>query len=253
VTWNVNGLRACAKKGLVEYLADIEADIIAIQETKVNLPIDNLELPGYGADWCFAERIGYSGTLCFFKDKPLSITHGLGEPKLDTEGRLITLEYPSFYFINSYVPNSQGGLDRWYYRLEWDVSFAGYLEKLQGSKPVIVCGDFNVARDYIDIYPENLRNEENPHGFMTEERDGFNAILDVGCVDVFRELYPDRAGAYSWWSNRLNKRLENRGWRIDYFLVTEQLLPFVHDCKIRADILGSDHAPLEMIIDLCKS
>jgi exodeoxyribonuclease-3 len=200
--------------------------------------------------WNGGRRSGYSGTACLYKDPPLEIIHGIGIDRLDGEGRLITLEYPSFYFVNAYVPNSQGGLERWYYRLDWDDAFAEYLGNLQEIKPIVVCGDFNVARDYIDVYPENLRNEENPAGFISEERDGFSGLLDLGLVDVYRELYPDRDRAYTWWSSRLNKRSENRGWRLDYFLVSESLFPYVQSCEIRTDVFGSDHAPVEMTIDI---
>ncbi len=250
VTWNVNGLRACIGKGLLDYFAESGADIIAVQETKMNAPeIDFLQI-GYLADWNFGKRSGYSGTLCLFKQQPLSVTHGFGDESLDNEGRLITLEYPSFYFINAYVPNSQGGLDRWYFRLDWDAALLDYLETLQRQKPLVVCGDYNVARDYIDVYPENLRNTENPPGFLSEERDGFNALLDIGLSDVFRELHPTQERAYSWWSNRLKKRDENRGWRIDYFLISDSLMPRVKSCEIRSDIYGSDHAPIELNIRL---
>lgn len=246
----MNGLRALLGKGFLGYLQDSQADIVAIQETKANMEISDAVLTGYSAEWCFAERPGYSGTLCLFRQKPLAVTHGLGNAELDREGRLIALEYPGYYFVNVYVPNSQGGLDRWYYRLDWDVALREYVESLHTRKPVIVAGDFNVARDYIDIYPENLRNEQNPPGFLAEERDGFNALLDTGMVDVFRELHPDLEGAYTWWSNRLNKRRENRGWRIDYFLTTSSLLDSVESCTIRSDVFGSDHAPIELIIGL---
>jgi exodeoxyribonuclease-3 len=252
ITWNVNGLRACLEKGLGEYVLSSDADIIALQETKINkpTPIADYKAVGYRADWNCAERNGYSGTACLFKKNPIMIEHKIGVDELDTEGRVITLNYPDFYFVNVYVPNSQGELERWYYRLDWDTAFREYLTDLQNDKPVIVCGDFNVARDYIDVYPENLRNEKNPHGFLSDERDGFNALLDIGFVDVFRELNPTQEGAYSWWSNRGNKRRENRGWRIDYFLVTGNLLPRVKSYEIRTDIFGSDHAPIEMVIDI---
>jgi exodeoxyribonuclease-3 len=252
ITWNVNGLRACLEKGLDEYVLLSDADIIALQETKINKPtaIGDYEAFGYRADWNCAARNGYSGTACLFKEKPFSINHSLGVKELDTEGRLIVLSYPDFYFVNVYVPNSQGELERWYYRLEWDAAFREFLDELQNHKPVIICGDFNVARDYIDVYPENLRNEKNPHGFLSDERDGFNALLDIGFVDVFRELNPTQERAYTWWSNRGNKRKENRGWRIDYFLISKKLLPLVKSCVIRTDIFGSDHAPIEMVIDI---
>jgi exodeoxyribonuclease-3 len=237
-------------KGLLNYITETDADILAIQETKMNTLMSDFPPRGYTADWNCGERLGYSGTVCLYKKQPLSIRHGFGEARFDAEGRLITLEYPSFYFVNAYVPNSQGGLDRWYYRLDWDAAFAEYLEYLQGRKPVIVAGDFNVARDYIDIFPENLRNDENPPGFLSEERDGLNALLDMGLSDVFRNLHPTQERAYTWWSNRLNKRAENRGWRIDYFLVSESLMPRVESCEIRSDVYGSDHAPVELTINL---
>ena len=247
ITWNVNGLRACLQKGLLDYLSVSSADIIALQEIKVNIPTPDLKLFGYAVDWNFAERTGYSGTLCMFRKKPLSIKHGLNDESLDNEGRLITLEYPDFYFVNVYVPNSQGSLDRWYFRLDWDVAFSEYLCELQVKKPVIVCGDFNVARDYIDVYPENLLNVPNPHGFMSEERDGFKALLDAGFIDAFRELFPTRE-IYTWWSSRLHKRRENRGWRLDYFLVSRKVFGRVRKCEIRGDVFGSDHAPVELVI-----
>ena len=179
ITWNINGLRANLRKGLGEYALLSDADVIAFQETKVNQPtaIGDYEAFDYSADWNFAERIGYSGTMCLFRQEPILVTHGLGNKKLDTEGRIITHSYPDFYFVNVYVPNSQGELERWYYRLDWDSAFAEYLEGLQNRKPVIVGGDFNVARDYIDIYPENTRNEKNPHGFTTEEGKALPELL----------------------------------------------------------------------------
>jgi len=252
VTWNVNGLRACIDKGLKDYLLTTDADVIALQETKTNMLLPEPFLDGYGSVWNSGERPGYSGTACFYKKKPLSITRGFGNERFDKEGRLITLEYPAFYFVNVYVPKSQDGLDRWSYRLNWDAVFAEYLTNLQKRKPVIVCGDFNVARDYIDIYPENLRNIEKPYGFLTEERDGFNALLDTGMTDVFRELHPDKEQAYTWWSNRLKKRKQNRGWRLDYFLATDSLMSKVQSCEIKSNIQGSDHAPVELRIELDK-
>lgn len=250
ISWNVNGLRACINKGLVDYLSSAGSDFVALQETKVNSPFHEMAIPGYDAVWNCGERLGYSGTLSLFNKKPLSVNHGMGNPAFDKEGRLITLEYSNFYFVNVYVPNSQGELERWYYRLDWDSAFLDYLGNLNVRKPVVVGGDFNVARDYIDIFPENLRNNKNPHGFLSEERDGLNAILDHGFIDVFRELNPTQERAYTWWSNRLNKRKENRGWRIDYFLISENLLPKVKRCEIRTDIYGSDHAPLELVVAL---
>ena len=249
ITWNVNGLRACLKKGFLNYVSGSAPDIIAVQETKLNNPL-KLELHGYTAAWNFAERSGYSGTLCLFKHTPLSITYGFNSENSDNEGRVITLEYAEFYFVNAYVPNSQGDLSRLHFRIDWDEKFLNYITGLQEHKPVIIGGDLNVARDYIDIYPENLRNDENAPGFLSEERTGFNSLLDTGFKDIFRELYPSQVRSYTWWSNRLNKRKENRGWRIDYFLATDSLFPKIQDCKIRSDVYGSDHAPLELLIDL---
>ena len=252
ITWNINGLRANLKKGLDEYALLSDADIIAFQETKVNQPtaIGDYEAFDYFADFNFAERSGYSGTACLYRREPISITHGIGNEDFDTEGRVITLSYPEFYFVNVYVPNSQGGFERWYYRLDWDTAFAEYLEDLQKRKPVIVGGDFNVARDYIDIYPENTRNEKTPLGFTTEERGGFEAFINIGFVDVFRELHPTQDGAYSWWVQRGNGRGENRGRRLDYFLISKALLPKVKSCVIRSDVFGSDHAPLEIEMEI---
>jgi exodeoxyribonuclease-3 len=246
-TWNVNGLRASLKKGLLDYLRTA-GEIVALQETKANAAVPEAVPDGYGAGWCFADRPGYSGTLCLYKQKPMAIKHGLGNAELDGEGRLITLDYPAFYFVNVYVPTSQGGLDRWYYRLAWDEAFAEHLSCLQRRKPLVVAGDFNVARDYIDIYPENLRNEKNPAGFLPEERDAFNTLLDLGLVDVFRELHPSLEGAYTWWSG--HNRKENKGRRIDYILVSSGLMSKVKSCAIRADVTGSDHAPVELVIAL---
>jgi len=247
-TWNVNGLRACYND-LAEYLKTASSDLVALQEIKVNAPANDLILPDYKAIWNCAERPGYSGTLCLIRQKPLAVKYGLGKPKLDTEGRLITLEYSAFYFINCYTPNSQGSLDRWYHRLEWDTAFAEYIESLQSLKPVIIGGDFNVAHQHIDIYPENLKNDKEPRGFSTEERSGFQILLEHGLVDVFRELNPNLS-AYSWWSNRFHKRNKNHGWRIDYFLVTDSLFRKVKSCRIRNDVFGSDHAPLELEISV---
>ena len=258
VTWNVNGLRACMGKGLPEYFNSANADIIAIQETKVNQPIPEAVPPGYDAVWYCGERLGYSGVACLFKTKPETVMNGLGDllpDEYEDEGRVITLKYSTFYFINVYVPSSKSGterLDRYYYRLDWDAALAEWVENLQKTdgRPIIIAGDFNVAREYIDVFPENLRNIENPAGFTAEERDGLNALLNAGFLDVYRELHPAQEGAYTWWSQRLHKRNENRGWRIDYILVSNKLRRKVKTCEIRADVGGSDHAPVEMGIRL---
>ncbi|GBU22193.1 exodeoxyribonuclease III [Fibrobacteres bacterium R8-0-B4] len=248
VTWNVNGLRACIDKGLLSFLSATNADIVGLQEIKTGEPVPELVLPGYAAAWNCSARPGYSGTVCLFKAAPESVQYGFGEDRFDAENRLITLEYRSYYFVNVYVPTSQGGLDRWYYRLDWDTAFLNYLKTLQQYKSVIIAGDFNVAHNGIDIYPENQRNVENPAGFTPEERDGFNAILASGFVDVYRELHPAQEGAYTWWSAHLRDRDENKGRRIDYILVSGKLRRKIKSCEIRADINGSDHAPVEAAV-----
>ena len=243
ISWNVNGLRACIKSNASRFFEKADADVYCLQETK---GMADFELPGYHSFWNPAKRPGYSGTLTLSKVAPCSVCYGFGNEKFDAEGRLITLEYPSFYLINAYFPNSQRSLDRQEYRMEWDAELLLFLQQL--SKPVILCGDLNVAKDYIDIYPENLRNEENPPGFRSEEREGFEALLEAGYVDVFRKWYPKRTGAYTWWSNRLNKRLENRGWRLDYFLTSKSMVSDICDIRHLTDVLGSDHCPIELTI-----
>lgn len=214
ISWNVNGLRACIKNNAVRFFEKADADVYCLQETK---GMADFELSGYYSFWNPAKRPGYSGTLTLSKVAPCSVRYGFGNERFDDEGRLITVEYPGFYLVNAYFPNSQHRFDRQEYRMEWDAELLVFLQQL--TKPVILCGDMNVARDYIDIYPENLRNEENPPGFCSAEREGLETLLNAGFVDVFRQWYPKRTGAYTWWSNRLNKRLENRGWRLDYFLI----------------------------------
>ena len=269
ISWNVNGLRACLSNGLIDYLLLTDADIIALQEIKVNEPVAELSLPGYTADWCFSARGGYSersvrrsggysGTMCLYKVPPISVKHGLilqssnGDEWLDDEGRIITLEYPEYFFVNVYVPNSQSKLSRRHYRMYWDYAFLNYIYKLNSGKPVIIGGDFNVAHQHIDVFPENVRNVKKPYGFLEQERDGFNRLLEIGMADVFRVLYP-AAEAYTWWSQRFSKRDANQGWRIDYFVLSDKLLPKVKNCVIRSDVHGSDHAPMEMRIDVADS
>ena len=258
VTWNVDGLRACEKNGFINYAATCGADVILIQETKLNDPLPTIEsivVPGkpkpttYGAAWNFSNRKGYSGTLCLYLIKPLSIAYGMCSPLLDTEGRVITLEYANHYIVNVYVPNSQGSLARKYYRAEWDKAFCEYVCGLQEKMPVIIGGDFNVARQHIDIYPENKHSVENPPGFTDEERDGIERLISHGFVDVFRHFYPQREGVYTWWSNRRKMREHNCGWRLDYFLVSESLMSDVKGIAVRDDVLGSDHCPVELILN----
>lgn len=243
ISWNINGLRAYIKNNSLRFFEKADVDVICLQETKGMV---ELELPGFHTFWNPAKRPGYSGTLTLSKIAPHSVRYGFGVEKFDNEGRLVTLEYPGFFLVNSYFPNSQHSLERQEYRTEWDTELLAYLQQL--SKPVILCGDINVARDYIDIYPENLRNEENPPGFRSEEREGLEALLEAGFVDVFRKWYPNKTGAYTWWSNRLNNRLENRGWRLDYFLVTKDIIHDVCDIQHLTDVLGSDHCPIKLTI-----
>lgn len=249
VSWNVNGMRACWDKGLKEFVSMCDADIICFQETKLQTEFDEMNETEWHCYYAFSERKGYSGTACFCKNEPISIDCGIGDERFDSEGRVITLEYEDFILVNCYVPNSKGSLERFYFRMDWDTAFKKYLDRLQRIKPVIVCGDFNVACEYIDIYPENLTNEENPSGFLDEEREGLEEIFEMGYTDAFRYLYPNKEGAYSWWSNRLHKRRENKGWRLDYFLVNDYFLDKLNDCGMYSEVLGSDHCPVFLEVD----
>jgi len=249
VSWNVNGMRACWEKGLKEFLEKTDADIICLQETKLQTKFDELKDSGYLCYYAFSERKGYSGTACLTKMEPKAVTYGIGDNRFDSEGRVIALEYEEFILVNCYVPNSKGSLERFYFRMDWDTAFNEYLGRLQRIKPVIVCGDFNVAYEYIDIYPENLTNEENPSGFLDEEREGLEQLFEIGYTDAFRYLYPEREYAYSWWSNRLHKREENKGWRLDYFLVSEPFPAYITDCGMYSDVLGSDHCPIFLEVE----
>lgn len=252
ISWNVNGMRACWDKGLKEFISNTDADIICIQETKLQSEFSELSESDYNAYWSFSKKKGYSGTACFTRLEPINVSYGIGDEKFDSEGRVIALEFEKFILVNCYVPNSKGSLERFYFRMDWDTAFRNYLDRLQRIKPVIVCGDFNVAYEYIDIYPENLSNEENPSGFLDEERDGLAQLLEIGYTDAFRYLYPEREHAYSWWSNRLNKRSENKGWRLDYFLVSDSLIYNVTDCDMLSDVYGSDHCPIYLeVTDNC--
>ena len=248
ISWNVNGLRACLQKGFVDFFREADADFFCLQETKLQSGQVSLELPGYEQFWNYAEKKGYSGTAIFAKQSPLSVTYGLGIPDLDTEGRCITLEYPDFYLVNCYTPNAQDGLKRLDYRMAWDDTYRSHLNKLDQSKPVIACADFNVAHQECDL--KNPGSNRGNAGFSDEEREKFSALLDSGFSDTFRTLNPSATGAYSWWSYRFNARKNNAGWRIDYFLVSNRIMDKVTAAPIYADILGSDHCPVGITIEV---
>ena len=242
ISWNVNGLRAVVNKGLEDIFWSLDADFVCLQETKLQEGQINLDLPGYESYWCYAEKKGYSGTAIFTRRTPLSVSYNLGIPEHDSEGRVITLEYEDFYLVCVYTPNSQDGLRRLDYRMSWEDDFRDYLCELDKSKPVIVCGDMNVAHEEIDL-KNPATNHFNP-GFSDEEREKFTELLDAGFIDTFRSLYPDRTDAYSWWSYRAAARQRNVGWRIDYFVVSERLRGNIKDAYILPEVMGSDHCPV---------
>ena len=246
ISWNVNGLRACLTKGFLDFFNRMDADFFCLQETKLQAGQLDLDLPGYHQYWNYAEKKGYSGTAVFAKEPPLSVTYGLGVPELDTEGRLITLEYPDFYLVTCYTPNAQQGLARLDHRLKWDGAFREYLCRLDREKPVIACGDLNVAHQEIDL--KNPASNRGNAGFSDEERESFGKLLDAGFTDTFRHLNPDVTGVYSWWSYRFNARKNNAGWRIDYFLVSDRLAQRIRSAPIHTQVLGSDHCPVELEI-----
>ncbi len=246
ISWNVNGLRAIVKKGFLDIFYALDADFFCLQETKLQEGQIDLDLPGYYQYWCYAEKKGYSGTAIFTKHEPLSVTYNLGIPEHDTEGRCITLEYPEFYLVCVYTPNAQDGLRRIDYRMSWDDAFREHLEGLDLQKPVIVCGDMNVAHQEIDLKNPKA-NVGNP-GFSDEERGKFTQLLESGFTDTFRFLYPDLEGAYSWWSYRGNARANNTGWRIDYFLCSDRVRENIDYVYICPEIIGSDHCPVGLHI-----
>ena len=248
ISWNVNGLRACVGKGFQDYFDSMNADFFCLQETKLQAGQIAMDLPGYREFWSYAEKKGYSGTAIFAKEEPLSVTCGVGVPELDTEGRVITLEYPDFYLVTCYTPNAQQGLARINHRLKWDEAFRKMLRELDSKKPVIACGDLNVAHKEIDL--KNPASNRGSAGFSDEERESFGKLLDAGFTDTFRYLYPDVTGAYSWWSYRFNARKNNAGWRIDYFIVSNRIAGKIQAAPIYADVMGSDHCPVGLEIDL---
>ncbi len=246
ISWNVNGLRACMGKGFMEFFEAQDADIFCLQETKLQAGQINLELPGYHQYWNYAEKKGYSGTAVFTKEEPLSVSYGMGIEEHDHEGRVITLEFPEFYIITVYTPNSKDGLLRLDYRMQWEDDFLAYIKKLEENKPVIFCGDLNVAHNDIDL--KNPKNNHRNPGFTDEERGKFTAVTQAGLIDTFRYFYPDKEGAYSWWSYRFHAREKDIGWRIDYFVVSQLLKERLEDAVIYKDVLGSDHCPVGLIL-----
>ena len=248
ISWNVNGLRACVTKGFQDYFNDIDADFFCLQETKLQEGQIDLPLPGYHQFWNYAQKKGYSGTAIFAKEQPLSIAYGVGVEELDTEGRLITLEYPEFYLVTCYTPNAQQGLARIDHRLKWDEAFRNYLCELDRKKPVIACGDLNVAHQEIDL--KNPSSNRGNAGFSDEERESFGKLLEAGFTDTFRHLNPDATSIYSWWSYRFNARKNNAGWRIDYFIVSDRIADKITAAPIYTDILGSDHCPVGLELSL---
>lgn len=248
VSWNVNGLRAVCGKGFADIFTGLDADFFCLQEIKLSRGQLDLQFPGYEAFWNYAERKGYSGTAIFSRHKPLGVTYGMGMPEHDSEGRIITLEMPEFFLVTVYTPNSKEGLLRLDYRMEWEAAFREYLLGLDARKPVIVCGDLNVAHKEIDL--KNPSTNRRSAGFTDEERGCMTRLLDSGFTDSFRHLYPDIEGAYSWWSYRMRARERNAGWRIDYFLVSDRLADKITEARIHSDIFGSDHCPVAVEMNL---
>ena len=248
ISWNVNGLRAVLKKGITDIFFGLDADVFCLQETKLQMGQVELDLPGYEQYWNCAEKKGYSGTAVFTRVPPRSVSYGLGIPELDTEGRVITLEFDGFFFVCVYTPNSQDGLKRLDFRMQWEDAFRAYLQALDAQKPVIVCGDMNVAHEEIDL--KNPKQNVGNAGFSDEERGKFSELLAAGFTDSFRFLYPDRTDAYSWWSYRAAARQRNVGWRIDYFVISDRLRDKVKDAYILPEIQGSDHCPVGLELDL---
>ena len=248
ISWNVNGLRACEGKGFSEVFKALDADFFCLQETKMQAGQLDLHFEGYESYWNYADKKGYSGTAIFTRHQPLSVSYGMGIDEHDHEGRVITLEMPAFYLVTVYTPNSQDGLRRLDYRMTWEDDFLNYLKGLDAKKPVVFCGDLNVAHQEIDL--KNPKSNRHNAGFTDEERAKFSTLLENGFVDSFRFFYPDLTDIYSWWSYRFRAREKNAGWRIDYFVVSERLTGCLQDAKIHTDIFGSDHCPVELDLNL---
>ena len=248
ISWNVNGIRACVGKGFMDFFREVDADIFCIQESKMQAGQLELDMPGYYQYWNYAEKKGYSGTAIFTKKEPVAVVNGIGIPEHDMEGRVITLEFDTFFMVTVYTPNSQNELKRLSYRMTWEDAFRSYLKGLEERKPVVVCGDLNVAHKEIDL--KNPKTNRMNAGFTDEEREKMTVLLDSGFIDTFRHFYPDEEQIYSWWSYRFKAREKNAGWRIDYFLVSDCLKDQLKDAKILTDIYGSDHCPIELDIEL---
>jgi exodeoxyribonuclease-3 len=248
ISWNVNGIRACVQKGFLDFFKEVDADMFCIQESKVQEGQIDLDLDGYHQYWNYAEKKGYSGTAIFTKVEPINVSYGIGIEEHDNEGRVITLEFENFYLVTVYTPNSKSELERLDYRMVWEDEFRKYLKNLDKNKPVIVCGDLNVAHKEIDL--KNPKNNRRNAGFTDEERNKFTELLNLGFIDTFRNFYPDLEGTYSWWSYRFKAREKNAGWRIDYFCTSERLKDNLVSAKIHAEVLGSDHCPVELQINM---
>lgn len=248
ISWNVNGLRAAMGKGFMDTFAQLDADAFCLNETKLQPGQIELDLPGYHQYWNSAEKKGYSGVAVFTRQEPLSVRYGIGVDEFDHEGRVLTLEMPQFYLVSCYTPNSQDGLKRLEYRMRWEDAFLSYLRSLEREKPVVLCGDLNVAHQEIDI--KNPKSNRMNAGFTDQEREKMTRLLNAGFVDTFRALHPDETGAYSWWSYRFHARENNAGWRIDYFIVSESLREHVREAAIHPEIFGSDHCPVELVLDI---
>lgn len=246
ISWNVNGLRACNGKGFAEAFKALDADFFCLQETKMQAGQLDLEFEGYKSYWSYADKKGYSGTAIYTRHEPLAVSYGLGIDEHDHEGRVITLEMPEYFVVTAYIPNSQDGLRRLDYRMKWDEDFRNYLMELRKKKPVIACGDFNVAHQEIDL--KNPKSNRRNAGFTDEEREQFSNLLNAGFTDTFRFFHPDETGIYSWWSYRFKAREKNAGWRIDYFIVSDDLNDQLADAKIHTEIFGSDHCPVEVTL-----
>lgn len=246
ISWNVNGLRACVGKGFLDFFKEIDADVFCIQESKLQEGQIDLDLPGYHQYWNYAEKKGYSGTAMFTKEEPISVSYGLGIEEHDHEGRVITAEFPEYYIVTCYTPNSKDDLARLDYRMTWEDAFRAYLKTLEEKKPVIFCGDLNVAHKEIDL--KNPKTNRKNAGFTDEERGKFTDLLNAGFIDTWRYFYPDTEGIYSWWSYRFKAREKNAGWRIDYFCVSESLKDDLESAKIYTEVFGSDHCPVELVI-----